>query len=549
MDGSGNVYVAGFSAATWGSPVRAYSSGNDAFAAKLSSSGALTWNTFLGGSGWDYGTGIAVDGSGNVYVAGYSPAAWGSPVRAFAADNDAFAAKLSSSGALAWHTFLGGDTRDAGNGIAVDTGGNVYIAGDIVTMMMVEDEPGMPPFPVEQSSDALVAKLNSSGSIGGPPAASFTKSLNPTSGVVPVTVTFTDTSGGSPTSWSWNFGDGAGSSSQNPARIYNTAGNYTVTLTASNASGSSSASQTINTYTTPVASFSKSASSGVAPLTVTFTDTSSGNIVSWSWSFGDGAGSSSQNPTKIYNTAGNYTVTLTATNPAGSNTSATQTVTVMSYKAETEMTIGLDTGTSNYVYISAAVKRFFNQGDGGSVTLADGIGGYDAQLTYSAGAASFKTSSGLAPFGSPTVSYDTAGGTRTTVVGSQTGGAPGPRELVRLYPWLTSDALTPVTITLRFNSISRGGGGTVPQDSDKARTFLRGDAKADGVVDITDAMFIAQYLAAVRSLGETTALVHPVNAATPLNDSATLGSTITITDALFIAQMLAGLRGNDYVLK
>ena len=43
----------------------------------------LTWNTFLGSSGTDYAMVIAVDGSGNVYVAGYSSATWGSPVRAF----------------------------------------------------------------------------------------------------------------------------------------------------------------------------------------------------------------------------------------------------------------------------------------------------------------------------------------------------------------------------------------------------------------------------------------------------------------------------------
>ena len=51
IDGSGNIYVTGYSDATWGSPVRAYTAGVDAFVAKLDSSGALVWNTFLGGSG------------------------------------------------------------------------------------------------------------------------------------------------------------------------------------------------------------------------------------------------------------------------------------------------------------------------------------------------------------------------------------------------------------------------------------------------------------------------------------------------------------------
>src|SRR5439155_638026 len=96
--GSGNVYVTGYSTATWGSPVRAYSSGIDAFAAKLDSSGNLTWNTFLGGSGTDLGKGIAVDGSGNVYVAGYSNASWGSPVRAYISSFfDAFVAKITQA--------------------------------------------------------------------------------------------------------------------------------------------------------------------------------------------------------------------------------------------------------------------------------------------------------------------------------------------------------------------------------------------------------------------------------------------------------------------
>lgn len=103
VDGSGNVYVAGYSNLTWGTPVQAHAQqfgGNDAFAAKLDSSGNLTWNTFMGGSGADFGQGIAVDGSGNVYVAGYSAATWGSPVRAYTASNDAFAAKLGTAGSF-----------------------------------------------------------------------------------------------------------------------------------------------------------------------------------------------------------------------------------------------------------------------------------------------------------------------------------------------------------------------------------------------------------------------------------------------------------------
>ncbi len=159
VDGSGNVYVGGFSPATWGSPVRAYTAGMDAFAAKLNSSGGLTWNTFLGGSSGDAGYGIAVDGSGNVYVAGNSGATWGSPVRAYTSGSDAFAAKLGSSGGLTWNTFLGGSGGDAGRAIAVDGNGNVYVAGYSNATW------GSPVRSYNSLGDGFAAKLYSSGGL------------------------------------------------------------------------------------------------------------------------------------------------------------------------------------------------------------------------------------------------------------------------------------------------------------------------------------------------------------------------------------------------
>src|SRR5437867_1781108 len=69
----------------------------------------------------------------------------------------------------------------------------------------------------------------------------------------------------------------------------------------------------------PVASFSGSPTSGTAPLAVAFTDTSTGQPTSWAWTFGDGGTSTAQSPTQIYTAAGNYSVTLTATNTMGSN--------------------------------------------------------------------------------------------------------------------------------------------------------------------------------------------------------------------------------------
>jgi Leucine-rich repeat (LRR) protein len=158
IDGS-DAYVTGYSSSTWGSPVRAYNSSIDAFAAKLNSSGSLIWNTFLGGSSGDYGYDIALDGSGNIYVTGDSGYNWGSPVRPWTSGSDAFAAELNNSGSLVWNTFLGGSFADTGGGIAVDGSGNVYVAGESYSTW------GTPVRAYNLSPDAYVAKLNTSGSL------------------------------------------------------------------------------------------------------------------------------------------------------------------------------------------------------------------------------------------------------------------------------------------------------------------------------------------------------------------------------------------------
>ncbi len=153
------------------------------------------------------------------------------------------------------------------------------------------------------------------------PIANF--SAKPTSGKAPLNVSFTDYSTGAPTSWKWSFGDGTNSTQQNPTHKYSKAGNYTVVLTASNSAGSNKITKPsyikVKPATKPVANFTSNVTSGYAPLNVAFTDKSTGSPTSWKWTFGDGINSTQQNPTHKYSKAGNYTVTLTANNSAGSN--------------------------------------------------------------------------------------------------------------------------------------------------------------------------------------------------------------------------------------
>lgn len=155
------------------------------------------------------------------------------------------------------------------------------------------------------------------------PVASFVSTV--ATGTSPLSVQFLDSSTNSPTSWSWSFGDGSTSALQNPSHTYSVAGTYTVTLTASNTAGSNTVTQagyvTVSSAATgPVASFVSSVTSGTTPLVVQFVDSSTNLPVTWAWSFGDGGTSTLQNPSHTYTTAGTYTVTLTATNAAGSNT-------------------------------------------------------------------------------------------------------------------------------------------------------------------------------------------------------------------------------------
>ncbi|HBL24125.1 MAG TPA: hypothetical protein DDZ40_08415, partial [Deltaproteobacteria bacterium] len=72
--------------------------------------------------------------------------------------------------------------------------------------------------------------------------------------------------------------------------------------------------------TTPVADFIADVVEGDAPLKVAFSDRSQGSVDSWLWDFGDGATSTSKNPAHTYSTSGYYTVSLTVTNSAGSDT-------------------------------------------------------------------------------------------------------------------------------------------------------------------------------------------------------------------------------------
>src|SRR6266568_4455299 len=159
-----------------------------------------------------------------------------------------------------------------------------------------------------------------------PPTANFT--ANPTSGQAPLMVQFTDQSTGTITAWNWNFGDGSSFSTvQNPSHTYNSAADFTVTLTITGSGGATSSKSALIHVTGPppptlTANFTANPTSGQAPLLVQFTDQSTGTITAWNWDFGDGSAHSSvQNPSHTYNSVGDFTATLTITGSGGATSS------------------------------------------------------------------------------------------------------------------------------------------------------------------------------------------------------------------------------------
>ncbi|MGC1607087.1 MAG: SBBP repeat-containing protein, partial [Candidatus Acidiferrum sp.] len=159
VDPSGNAYITGETKATDFPALNSLQSScslnasrqcvGDAYLAKLNSDGSLNYATFLGGSGEDAGNALALDAAGNIYITGST----GStdfpvfhPAQATTGGNgDAFIAKISSDGQhVLYATYLGGSGNDEALGIAIDANSNVYVTGQTLS----------PDFPTENAFQA-----------------------------------------------------------------------------------------------------------------------------------------------------------------------------------------------------------------------------------------------------------------------------------------------------------------------------------------------------------------------------------------------------------
>ncbi len=163
------------------------------------------------------------------------------------------------------------------------------------------------------------------------PTADFAGS--PNVGCAPLPVQFGDSS--KPfmapiVSWSWKFGDGDSSNQQNPAHVYDTTGNFRVTLLVSDANGCSHTISRSN-YIRP--SFPKPSFTGdtlsCTGAPTNFVNTSVGVNLTYLWTFGDGDSSTAKDPTHVYTQEGTYTVSLTAIDLNGCDSSIVKTAYVV----------------------------------------------------------------------------------------------------------------------------------------------------------------------------------------------------------------------------
>jgi hypothetical protein len=131
---------------------------------------SLVYSTFLGGSSTDVGQGIAVDAAGNAYVTGRTGSPDYYPIlnslQPFNSDNDIFVTVLNSTGTAAvFSTCWGGEKDDGGNGIALDPTGNLYVAGDTASTHFPIVNPFQSSFG-GGNKDAFLLKIRFSSSTG-----------------------------------------------------------------------------------------------------------------------------------------------------------------------------------------------------------------------------------------------------------------------------------------------------------------------------------------------------------------------------------------------
>jgi hypothetical protein len=178
IDSSDNVHTTGYFASIADFDpgtgiINLTSAGNsDIFASKLDGSGNFIWAKRMGGTGDDWGSGITVDSSGSICMAGFfedtadfDPGT-GIANLASAGLEDVFVSKLNSSGNFVWAKRMGGVNDDKGYSIAVDLSGNIYTTGYFAGIVDFDPNVGTANLTSAGLEDIFVSKLDGNGDFG-----------------------------------------------------------------------------------------------------------------------------------------------------------------------------------------------------------------------------------------------------------------------------------------------------------------------------------------------------------------------------------------------
>lgn len=202
-DSAGNAYVTGSTTssdfpvlASAGSSIYqgSFAGTTDGFITKVAAAGtSLIWSTFIGASGNTAGAAIAVDPYQNTFVTGATDGsvnAVNSTQGSNAGGTDAFVGEFNVSGTAQFVTYLGGTGNDSGTGIALDTNGNPYVAGDTTSTGLATA--GAYQAALSGGSDAFLAHFAGVSTL----SMQATVSPNPVGIGNPATFTFTITNTG-----------------------------------------------------------------------------------------------------------------------------------------------------------------------------------------------------------------------------------------------------------------------------------------------------------------------------------------------------------------
>lgn len=173
LDANKNVIVSGITnstsgLATTGAHQTTFGGDFDAFLLKLDSNGAQKWCTYYGGANYDFGSGVAADASGNIFMTGVAGSSTaistaGSYQSTFAGGGfDGMLAKFNSNGVRQWGTYYGGSNEDVGRAITLTCGNDVIIAGEtqsLTTLSTINAYDST----WNGDRDIMFAKFNSSG--------------------------------------------------------------------------------------------------------------------------------------------------------------------------------------------------------------------------------------------------------------------------------------------------------------------------------------------------------------------------------------------------